>query len=357
MPEFVTTVIVPFHRNVAMLRRVLEPFRDRAATTELLVAGDGPVEPAWESVADEFGARRIAWSPARGPAVARNRAASVARGEFLLFVDGDVIAEPGVVARVERYFSAHPEASAVFGAYDETPEAPSFISQYRNLQHRYVHRTNDREVRTFWAGLGAIRAAMFSAVGGYDERFRRPSVEDIDLGYRVTLAGGRIAIDPDLNGKHLKRWTIASSIVSDVRDRGVPWTQLIQRYGGLTTDLNLAWGLRLSVVCAYLAVLLLALGPWDRRAWWLLPLPVAGMVLLNLPYYRYFLRIRGPWFAVRVLGAHFIHHLCNGVSFVLGTAIYRLQKHAAITTAWTLPPGAAGPAMRADWPGDRLDAV
>lgn len=347
----VTTVIVPFHRNVAMLRRVLAPFRDRAATTELLVAGDGPIE-AWEQVADEFGATRISWPTAHGPAVARNRAASVARGRYLIFVDGDVIAEPGVVERVERFFAAHPEFCAVFGAYDETPEAPGFMSQYRNLQHRYVHRINKGDARTFWAGLGAISAEMFGKVGGYDERFRRPSVEDIDLGYRITRAGGRIAIDPDLNGKHLKRWTFTSSIVSDVRDRGIPWTQLISRYGGLTTDLNLAWGLRLSVVSAYLFVALAIAGLVDGRAWWALPLPVVALVLLNLPYYAYFLRIRGLWFAVRVVAAHFVHHLSNGVSFVAGNAILVLQRRFGITTRWTLPVDAAPDQPLRRWQAD-----
>jgi glycosyltransferase involved in cell wall biosynthesis len=344
----VTTVIVPFHRNVAMLRRVLMPFRDRAATTELLVAGDGPVE-AWEPVADEFGATRISWPTAQGPAVARNRAASVARGRYLIFVDGDVIAEPGVVARVEAFLGAHPEYCAVFGAYDETPEAPGFMSQYRNLQHRYVHRINKGDARTFWAGLGAITAEMLGRLGGYDERFARPSVEDIDLGYRITRAGGRIAIDPGLNGKHLKRWTFTSSLVSDVRDRGVPWTQLIGRYGGLTTDLNLAWGLRLSVVSAYLVVALAVAGVVDARAWWALPLPVAALVLLNLPYYRYFLGLRGPWFAVRVVAAHFVHHLSNGVSFLAGNAILVLRQRVGVTTRWTLPPDAAPEAPLRRW--------
>jgi GT2 family glycosyltransferase len=347
----VTTVIVPFHRNVPMLRRVLEPFRHRSATTELLVAGDGPVE-AWEAVADEFGAVRIGWTTAFGPAVARNRAASVARGRYLLFVDGDVIAEPGVVERVERHFAAHPEFCAVFGAYDDTPEAPGFMSQYRNLQHRYVHRVNTGDARTFWAGLGAITAEAFGAVGGYDERFRRPSVEDIDLGYRITRAGGRIAIDPDLNGKHLKRWTFTSSLVSDVRDRGVPWTQLIHRYGGLTTDLNLAWGLRLSVVCAYLVVFAALAGVVDRRAWLALPALVGALVLLNLPYYAWFHRLRGPWFAVRVVAAHFIHHLCNGVSFVVGNTLRLLQLRFGVTTAWTLPRDAAPAAPRVRWRPD-----
>ena len=344
----VTTVIVPFHRNVAMLRRVLLPFRDRAATTELLVAGDGPIE-VWEPVADEFGASRISWPTAQGPAVARNRAASVARGRYLIFVDGDVIAEPGVVARVEQFFAAHPDYCGVFGAYDETPEAPGFMSQYRNLQHRYVHRANRGDARTFWAGLGAITAEMFGRVGGYDERFRRPSVEDIDLGYRITRAGGRMAIDPDLNGKHLKRWTFTSSVVSDIRDRGVPWTQLISRYGGLTTDLNLSWGLRLSVVSAYLLVALAVAGLVDPRVWWALPLPIAALIVLNRDYYAYFLRLRGPWFAARVVAAHCVHHLSNGVSFVAGNAILVLQRRFGITTRWTLPPDAAPEAPLRPW--------
>lgn len=331
-----------------MLRRVLAPFRDRAATTELLVAGDGPIE-AWESVADEFGATRISWPTAQGPAVARNRAAGAARGRYLLFVDGDVIAEPGVVSRVERFFATHPDYCAVFGAYDDTPEAPGFMSQYRNLQHRYVHRVNPGDARTFWAGLGAITADMFGRVGGFDERFSRPSVEDIDLGYRITRAGGRIAIDPDLNGKHLKRWTFTSSVVSDVRDRGVPWTQLISRYGGLTTDLNLSWALRLSVVSAYLLVALAVAGVFDLRAWWALPLPIAALVVLNRQYYGYFLRLRGPWFAVRVVAAHFVHHLSNGVSFLAGNAILALRQRFGVSTRWTLPPDAAPEAPLRAW--------
>lgn len=332
----ITTVIVPFHRNVAMLRRVLEPFRDRAATTELLVAADGAIED-WQPVADEFGAERIGWPTAAGPATARNRAASVARGRYLLFVDGDVIAEAGVVERVERFFSTHPEASAVFGAYDDRPEAPPFISQYRNLQHRWVHCNNPGEVRTFWAGLGAVKADLFRSVGGYDERFRRPSVEDIDLGYRLHATGARIRIDPELNGKHLKRWTFRSSVMSDIRDRGVPWTQLIQRYGGLTPDLNLGWGLRLSVVCAYLVVLLLAGATVEPGLLWALPLPIAGLLLLNRSYYGYFQRTRGTAFAAGVVAAHFVHHLCNGVSYVVGNALFVLHQRFGVRTAWTLP--------------------
>lgn len=349
----ITTVIVPFHRNVSMLRRVLEPFRDRAATTELLIAADGAIED-WQPIADAVQAERIGWPSAAGPATARNRAASVARGRYLLFVDGDVIVEPGVVERVERFFAARPDAGAVFGAYDDSPEASGFISQYRNLQHRYVHCNTQREARTFWAGLGAVKAEAFRAVGGYDERFGRPSVEDIDLGYRLHVSGVKIAVDPELNGKHLKRWTFASSVVSDVRDRGVPWTQLILRYGGLTTDLNLSWGLRISVVCVYLIVLL-ALGALvDVRVSWAVPVPMALLLVLNRSYYGYFRRTRGFWFSARVVCAHFVHHLCNGLSFVVGTLLFRLNHRFGVRTDWTLPQAPYAPSTRRPWRQDEV---
>lgn len=347
----ITTVIVPFHRNLSMLRRVLEPFRDRAATTELLIAADGAIED-WQALAGGFQAESIGWPTAAGPATARNRAASVARGRYLLFVDGDVIAEPGVVERVERFFAAHPDTSAVFGAYDDSPEAPGFMSQYRNLQHRYVHCNSARDARTFWAGLGAVRAEAFRAVGGYDERFRRPSVEDIDLGYRLHASGASIRIDPELNGKHLKRWTFTSTIVSDVRDRGVPWTQLILRHGGLTTDLNLVWGLRISVICAYLVVLLAIGALVDPRLLWALPVPVGLLLVLNRSYYGYFRRTRGVWFAARVVAAHFVHHLSNGVSFVAGTALFHLNDRFGVRTAWTLPEARPGAAPGRPWRRD-----
>ena len=83
------------------------------------------------------------------------------------------------------------------------------VSQYRNLLHHFVHQEGNPEASTFWAGCGAVRRAAFDAVAGYDEaRFRRPSIEDIELGYRLRRAGYRIRLDRDLQCTHLKRWRL-----------------------------------------------------------------------------------------------------------------------------------------------------
>jgi GT2 family glycosyltransferase len=327
------SLVIPFHRDAAMLRRVLAPFRSRPSSIEVVIAVDGPSGEDWGSVARDFRAVTVQQPVNGGPAAARNRGAAVAQGAVLVFVDGDVIAAPDAVERIQTVMRDRPDVDAVFGAYNDTPEAEGFISQYRNLSHRYVHCTTSCEAQTFWAGLGAVRAHAFHAVGGFDESFTRPSIEDIELGYRLTAAGYRILVEPAVEGTHLKRWTFASSVRSDLVDRGIPWTQLLLRVKSRQRDLNLTLGLRLSVVAAYLLVLFSMLAILWPIAGVFAVGALAVVLTLNREYYRYFAGIRGWRFAARVVPLHFVHHLCNGVSFLAGSALFYAHR----LFRWTLP--------------------
>jgi glycosyltransferase involved in cell wall biosynthesis len=289
---------------------------------EIVVAADGAVEDIATLAADSR-ARVVPVPGPSGPAVARNRAAAVATGELLVFVDADVVAASDSIRGMCRLLESNPEIAAVFGAYDLSPAETNFWSQYKNLSHACVHESGNRHAVTFWAGLGAMRRAVFEEVGGFDERFARPSIEDIDLGYRVHRAGHQLRLDPAYRGKHLKRWSLRSAVVTDIQARGIPWTQLIHRYGALANDLNTSWGLRLSVPLSYLFVLGLLMLPFSPR--WGASAAVVALALLcwlNRAYYGWFRRHRGWLFAMRVVPAHVLHHLCNGVSFLIGTAAH-----------------------------------
>lgn len=328
------SVIVPFHGDLGQLERCLTALASRPAGGEVVVVGDG-APPETDDVARRHGVRLVSLPVSRGPAVARNRGVAAAEGDLIVFVDSDVLVSPTAVQQVLDLFAGEPDLAAAFGAYDETPDDPAFVSQYRNLAHSYVHQQASAEAQTFWAGLGAVRREAFLAVDGFDERFRIPSVEDIDLGYRLRAAGYRIRLDHRIRGCHLKRWTVLSSIRIDVWCRGVPWTQLLLRTARLDNDLNLRAEYRLSVVCAYLLVGALAAALVWPPALAIAGVMVAALVALNGPYYRYFARQRGWWFAARVFPLHVIHHLCNGFSFVWGSAAYLAGR------AWNLRlPGA-----------------
>ena len=142
---------------------------------EVLVAADGAVEDC-RPLAAASGAEVVVVPGPLGPAAARNRAAARASGDVLAFVDADVVVAPEALPGMCALLATEPTVSAVFGAYDLRPREQNFMSQYRNLSHAYVHEVADTRAFTFWAGLGAIRADDFRAVGGFDERFRRPSM-------------------------------------------------------------------------------------------------------------------------------------------------------------------------------------
>lgn len=244
-------------------------------------------------------------APAAGPAAARNAGVARSRAELLVFVDADVEVHPDALARIERSFAADPELDAVFGAYDDRPEAPGLTSRFRNLLHHHVHASSRGEAETFWAGLGAVRRDAFERVGGFDEaRFREPSIEDIELGVRLRRAGRRIVLDPDIRGRHLKRWTVASMVRTDLLRRGVPWAELLLRDGGGAGTLNLGWRHRLSALASLAtAAALLARRPRAAAA------GVLACAALNRRFYALLARRGGPPLLLAGLALHQLHHL------------------------------------------------
>lgn len=289
-------------------------------------------------IAARYQARVLEIDGPSGPAVARNRGSLIARGDVLVFVDADVVVERSAIERLRSTFEATPDAAAVFGSYDEQPAEPNFVSQYKNLAHAFIHMSSQRVAQTFWAGFGAVRAEAFAAVGGFDERFARPCVEDIDLGYRLTASGRLVLLDHELRSCHLKKWTLKGMVVSDVKDRGIPWTQLILRFGRFNNDLNLKSGYRACVVLSYVLVATL-IASIVVSPWFLTPvLPIVAVLLyFGRRFYRFFLRKRGFLFTARVFPLHVLYHLYNGLSFSVGTTLFLARKRFDVALPGSLP--------------------
>jgi len=322
------SVIVPFHRNVAQLSHALRAIRaamDLATTGgELIVVSDGSAEDCSALVSEVDGVLLGIPGPS-GPAIARNRGAAIAGGSILVFIDADVVIARDVLRRFADGLAGS-EFAAAFGAYDDLPGDPGFVSQARNLAHSFVHQRSRRDASTFWAGLGAVRAEAFAAVGGFDERFTRPSVEDIDLGYRLRKAGFQILLDHTIRGQHLKRWTIWSMLRTDICHRGIPWTQLLHQYRMLRNDLNLSYADRACVVVAYTSLGLFAAAAWRAELVWSALVCLLVLAWLDRAHYALFLRHRGVWFTVGWYPLRALHHLSNGISFVIGTCLFVIGR-------------------------------
>ena len=207
--------------------------------------------------------------------------------------------------------------AAVFGSYDDDPGSTSWFSNYKNLLHRYYHQRANENASTFWAGCGAVRADVFRQVGGFDtETYRVPSIEDIELGYRIKNAGGRIVVRPDLLAKHLKVWTVQNGIFTDVFRRALPWSRLIINRSGLADELNTSVAERLRAGLAGLLLLGLLVLPIEWGIW---PAVVVAMVLVALANRDFFsfMKENGGWlFAFRATGFHQLYYVYSATAFV-----------------------------------------
>jgi GT2 family glycosyltransferase len=256
-----------------------------------------------------------------GPAAARNRAAAEADADVLVFVDSDVEVHADALEKVARHFVRDPELVAVFGAYDDDPADPGLTSRYRNLLHHHVHNEAAGEAETFWAGLGAVRREAFEALGGFDvQRFPQASVEDVELGMRLRRRGCRILLDPQIRGRHLKRWTPASMLRTDFARRGVPWARLLLREGGDSTALNLGWRRRASAGAATLL-----LGAVLARRTRLAAVALLAGLVLDRHLYALLARRGGPRLLVAGVGLHQLHQLAAAASLPAALVLHAAE--------------------------------
>jgi glycosyltransferase involved in cell wall biosynthesis len=316
------SVIIPVYNGVPFLDRCLGALSHvRGIAWECIVVDDGSTDGSGD-LARAYGARVVRTAGARsGPGQARNLGAQLATAPLLCFLDADVLARPETLADFIMLFDADPGLTAAFGSYDTTPDVQEHLSRYRNLLHHYVHQESQQVASTFWAGCGAIRRDAFLAIGGFHPEYNRPSIEDIELGYRLCAAGGRIELAKHIQVKHLKRWTFLGILKTDIFDRALPWTTLIVRTGNLPNDLNLQRASRASAAAVYLLAAILVVAIWQPLALVAAALPLTVLVAYNRKLYRFLLEHGGHWFLLRALPMHWLYYAYSALVFAGGMSL------------------------------------
>ena len=335
------SVIIPVHNGGKNFINCLNSLVTSCSQyREVIVVVDGDSDGSWQR-AHTVGARVIRLPETGGPAQARNVGAQIASGAILFFMDADVCLHPETLPKVAIAFDADPDLAALIGSYDNQPGAPNFLSQYRNLLHHFTHQTGASSANTFWGACGAIRREIFLSIGGFDIAYRRPTIEDIELGYRLKASGFRIGLFKDIQVKHLKRWGVRSLLKADFFYRALPWTELILREQRLDNDLNLSLTSRLSVILSFGLLGSLSFGIFSGLLGWNLTavlglttaMQISLMLWLNTPFYQFLHRERDLWFMLQALPWHWLYFFYSGLAFIVGSLRFWMRRQKCSASA------------------------
>lgn len=160
--------------------------------------------------------------PPLGIPAARNAGAGLAQGTLLLFLDGDLVAEPRLAAEHARLHGLWRNALVAGCILPYAPAYTSFLDRAAGPEDELARSSPEGEIPFYHAFGGnlSIPRRLFLDLQGFDEHLK--GSEDTDLAYRVVKAGGKIVYAPGALAYHnhprslderLNRWTAYTPMI------------------------------------------------------------------------------------------------------------------------------------------------
>ncbi len=209
-PTPVLSVVLPTYNRRERLHKVLQSLADQDLDEafEVVVVSDGSSDGTDDDL--RSGATPIPvlarFQDNQGPASARNLGVEMARGDIVLFIDDDVVADR---ALLRRHLDAHRrlgDKTVVIGPMLNAPDFPysawvaweqvKLAEQYQAMNAGQYTATS----RQFYTGNASVRREHVMKAGGFDTRFRRG--EDIELAFRLEDQGLAFEFVPEAIGLH-----------------------------------------------------------------------------------------------------------------------------------------------------------
>jgi glycosyltransferase involved in cell wall biosynthesis len=202
------SVVIPTYNRLPILRKSLQALEQQKLAQnpingyEIIVVDDGSTDGTldWleQQKANLTHVRSLAQNHA-GPAEARNLGIKQARGEWIIFIDSDLVVTPsflqahgqGLLAGQKRF---NTDKVFTYGAVINTC----------NFEHptSEPYKITDFSAAYFATGNVAIAKKWLEEAGMFDNRFQQYGWEDLELGVRLKQLGLKLIKCPQAVGYH-----------------------------------------------------------------------------------------------------------------------------------------------------------
>lgn len=206
------SIIVPTRGRAQLLTKLLESIcadaKNCAFAIETLLADDsrGEEKAAVARLAEVFGTKICEGGDHVG--AARNRAAELARFDFLLFLDSDVRIRRGLLAEHWRMLAQGADACLGLTQFHGQRTFAWRVVETMQVMLPFRYPLIASTVPWGPAANISFRKKAFFAVGGFDPTLPAYGGEDLDLGFRFTAAGYRIATSESAAADHsVETWS------------------------------------------------------------------------------------------------------------------------------------------------------
>lgn len=223
------SVIIPYYNAPEKLTRLVDSLVSsrKPPAYEIIVVDDGSTSQLIQPLEKHI--RVVHLKTNKGPAIARNRGVRVAKGKFVVFLDGDVEVFPDTLAEIAKVFTDDPDVVALTGVWVKEQKTANFFPNFKALRD-WSYWINERDKSGYYflfsTRIAAIKRAVFLRLGGFNEEYPAPLVEDIELTYRIARRYA-IIFAPHVRVRHEfeEFWPIAKKYFL----RAYFWTKLYAR--------------------------------------------------------------------------------------------------------------------------------
>ena len=232
------SIIVPTCNRNDLLKLCLQLLAPQSQTFdsdkyEVIVTDDSRSDAAKSMIETDFPWAKWVAGPKRGPAANRNNGVKSAKGEWFVFFDDDCLPSKSILSIYDQAITDHKNIQVFEGSIRADREQQSLIEESPiNYNGGYL-----------WACNFMISRKVFTEkLSGFDENFPFPSMEDVDLHYRLQKLNIECLFLPEAQVIH--PWRLQKKLLSITMKRYKSTLYFLNKHPERKKDINGGFYLR-----------------------------------------------------------------------------------------------------------------